>query len=413
MRILLVSSSFPRFEGDLFGSFVFELARHLAEDGLDVHVLAPHDAGVRLREDWHGVAIHRFRYVPQGVPAALCYGSGIPDNLKRRPMAWGQIPSYCVALLWTLRRLVERERIQVVNSHWLLMQGVAAARLRQAQGVPHIATVHASELSVLSKLPFGRAVAAYSLRHSDHLVCVSQRTRVRLEALLRSPVSATIMPMGVDVERFEQPTLPRETARATIGARSGRTLLFVGRLVERKGLHILIEALPQVRTVFRDTQVLVAGAGSLEDRLKGHVVGLGLQEHVQFLGPVSAVDLPVYYRAADALVLPSLVLPDGEEEGMPVVVLEALAAGCPVVATRTGGIPELLRDGENAFLASPGDRDALVRAIIQALSSSRSEEFRRSMRAVVEPFDWRRIATAYREAAERLAVQALPAGQWS
>lgn len=408
MRIALVTSGFPRFPGDFPGNFIFDLARSMVQQGVEAHVLAPHDTGCPEGEEREGVVIHRFRYVPHGVRPALCYGSGIPDNLKRSLAAWCQVPAYSVSLLLAISRLVRQAKIDVINSHWLLMQGLAAAVLRNRLGIPHLCTVHAGELSLLPRMPFGRQVAAFTVRHSDRLICVSTRTRRRLEELLQAPVDATVMPMGIRADAFQNKSLTRETARKAVGVRAEKALLFVGRLAEKKGVGYLIQALPGLRSLWAGLELWIIGTGHEENRLRAQAQEFGVNEAVRFAGRVANKDLPTYYRAADVLVLPSIISATGDEEGMPVVLLEALAAGCPVVATRTGGTPELIRDGENGFLVEPADPDSLADGIRRALSASDVARIRQAAYETAEKFDWPKVAAAYREMAEDLLRRTRP-----
>ena len=407
MRIAILTSSFPRYKGDHIGVFIYDLARSLVDEGLDVHVLAPHDTGYPRQDQWEGVTIHRFRYVPAGFKPVLFYGPGAPDNLKHKRTAWFQVPLYSFSLFLAIWRLVRRERIQVVNSHWLLMQGVSAALLRSWAGVPHICTVHAGEISLLSRLPFRRQLAAFTLQHSDRLICVSRRSQQRLEEITQMPVEATVMPMGINVARFQSRSLSREVARRAIGAQAAETLLFVGRLTEKKGIGYLLQALPALRRDFADLELLVVGTGHLESSLKAQARQLGLDKVTRFIGHVPNDDLPTYYRAADVVVIPSIVSETGDEEGMPVVLLEALATGCRVVATRTGGIPEIIRDGENGFLANSADVDSLTTAILRALSDTGGGNVQQAAYETARAFDWSKIAEAYSAMARELVEQAV------
>lgn len=183
----------------------------------------------------------------------------------------------------------------------------------------------------------------------DAIVTVSQALKRTLSALDVSPGKITVLRNGVDLDRFG----PRD--RSAIRAKlelHGAVWLTVGNLVELKGVNIAIEALE----LLPDITLLIAGDGPEEPVLRRLVEGLGLEARVRFLGAVPQADLCSYYNAADALVLAS------SREGMPNVVLEALASGTPVVATSVGGVPELITAPEAGELMQKRHPEALAQA---------------------------------------------------
>jgi glycosyltransferase involved in cell wall biosynthesis len=405
MRIALVSSSFPRFPGDYAGIFVYELAQHLTQQGMSVHVLAPHDQGTALSETRDGVFVHRFPYTPKGMKPVLCYGAGIPINLRYSYLARLQTPSYIISLLFALRRLIKSEDIQLVNSHWLLPQGVVAASLRWRLGIPHICTVHSSETLVLSRLPLAAKLVRWTTKYVDQLICVSQRTKERLEQIAGTPLPGAILPMGVNLTQFQNEQLSQQEAKRELGfPENGRLLLFVGRLEEVKGVHFLLPAYARIRDDWPDSRLCIVGTGRMEAELQEQARILGLADSVNFLGRISHENLPAYYRSADLVVIPSIIAQGGDEEGMPVVLLEALAAGCRIVTTTTGGAVEIIVDGRNGFLAAPADVDSLRKAMTHALVTPLSHEFKQAVRQTAQRFDWAGIAAFYRNMAQKLAL---------
>lgn len=398
MRIVIVSSSFPRYIDDHAGIFVYNLAQHLVETGADVHVLAPADDTSSPKSTWDGINVHRFRYSPPGIPHKLCYGSGIPDNLQRSVLAWLQIPLYSARLPFVLKRLIDRERIDVVNSHWLLMQGVIGSTLKRWTGTPHVCTVHAGELSLLPRLPRARDIVRFTVSHADEVICVSEDGRRKLEQIAHQSITANIFPMGIDVQAFSANRISQQTAKEKIGATAQNTLLFVGRLAEKKGVDYLLRALPVVLDEFPDSELFIIGTGHLETKLRALTQEMSIEQFVRFTGRIPNSDLPLYYRASDLIVIPSIVTSDGNVEGMPVVLLEALAAGQLIVATPTGGIPELIGDGKNGFLVEPADVEALsagIKRVLRLQNTDVARQIRQAARETALPFDWTEIANQY------------------
>ncbi|HET59203.1 MAG TPA: glycosyltransferase family 4 protein [Chloroflexi bacterium] len=395
IRLAILTSSFPRYIGDHAGIFVYELAKHLVDDNMAVHVLAPHDDNYPQREIWNGVTVHRFRYVPPGIRPTLCYGSGIVDNLKGHPLTWLQIPLYVFSMMSALKKLIYQENITIINSHWLLVQGLGAAMSKKKREMLHISTIHSSELTMLTRIPFGGSLARFVLKQADQTICVSERSKQRLEKAAGIPVQAHIMPMGIDVTKF-LPKTPSCVLQNSTSNLDSYKILFVGRLIEVKGLIYLLQALPAVKDQIGNIELCIVGIGKLAEELKNQVERLGLHEQVKFAGYVPNEDLPSYYHSADVVVVPSMITDAGYEEGMPVVLLEALAAGCRVVVTRTGGAPELIQDGKNGFLAEPADPTSLAQAICRALTTTEISQVEYAARETVKRFDWPIIASAYR-----------------
>jgi glycosyltransferase involved in cell wall biosynthesis len=188
-----------------------------------------------------------------------------------------------------------------------------------------------------------------ALRRVDHLVCPS------------SYLASLAVSWGVPAERVTvipnaAPPLPelptRDEARAELGV-SGPTLAFAGRVTKQKSLGIALDALGRVR----DVELVIAGDGPDLEAVRGEVSRRGLDGRVRFLGPLGREGVLTLFRAADASLLTS------SWENFPHTVVEALAVGTPVVATAVGGVPEVVRDGENGLLVPPGDVDALAAAI--------------------------------------------------
>lgn len=179
--------------------------------------------------------------------------------------------------------------------------------------------------------------------------------------------------------------------------RSDRELLFVGRLVEKKGLRHLLDAMPAVLRAHPDARLAVAGFGPEERALREQVRMLGLGHAVRFLGAVPQAELPSLYRRAALFVAPFVRAESGDEEGLGLVLVEAIGCGCPIVVGSVAAMEEVF--GADLPAVAVDARDALVLAarIIAALDDPEvSRESAARLRAtVVERFDWERIADAY------------------
>jgi glycosyltransferase involved in cell wall biosynthesis len=337
VRVGVLSTSYPREPGDPAGDFVAGCARELRRRGAEVEVLAagPGDAGEP------GIRVTR-------IPAApgLFYDEGAPERLARSPRAWAAVPGF-VARLW---REARRRRWDFVISHWLLPSGVVGASL----GRPHLAIAHSADVHLAARRGVADLTVAALLRPGTEIAFVAEHLRERLAGRLldggrRLRARSFVCPMGTDVRA----RAPRPSGRPP-------TILFLGRLVPIKGLPILVEAVARLGGV----KLVIAGAGPEAEPVRALAEARGVA--ISLVGEVrGSVAKQALLDEADVVCVPSVSLPGGRTEGAPVVVLEALAAGVPLVASDLPGIRELA--GGAAWLVPPGDPEALAGALRAAL----------------------------------------------
>ena len=403
MKILVLTTSFPRYKGDFAGNFVYELAKRLKEEGFAVIVLAPHHPDTRLQENMEGLKIYRFPYFYPYRLQKLAYGNGFPDNLKRSNLAKIQVPLFFLFELFFAIKIVKRMNIDVIHSHWIMPQGLVGAICKEFLEVPHIATLHSSEITLMKKILAGRKIAEFIVNNTSVVVSVSSHRAGELLTFISPKISneakekIKIIPMGVDISNFKN-EINKDELKVKYGINSKFVVLFVGRLVEVKGCEYLIEGFKSVVDKFGDVQLVIVGSGPLETKLKKVVEELNLKEHVKFEGFVEHSKISDYYSLSDILVFPSIVDSSGFEEGLPVVLLEALAVGKPVVATRTKGVMEVIEDGQNGFLVeqkNPGEIDEKVLELFN--DEELRMEFSKNALETSKKYDWDVIVKKYKK----------------
>lgn len=381
LRLLVLTSTYPRWAGDPEPGFVHELSRRLAET-FDVRVIGPHAAGALAREQLDGVDIHRYRYAPVALETLVNHG-GILTNLKRSLWKWLLVPSFLAGQYLALRKAKREFKPQVIHAHWLLPQGLIAALDRQ--DIPLVATSHGADLFGLRNKWFAR-LRRWVVPRVSVVTLVSEVMRQRL--LAEQPqANAAVMSMGVDVrERFVPGAAERSSAE----------LLFVGRLVEKKGLHHLLHALPQVIAECPESRLTIAGFGPERERLERIVAELDLKAHVDFLGAMSQASLPALYQRATIFVAPFVEAVDGDQEGLGLVVAEAMACACPVIV---GNVPATqgLVDGCNGIRVPAADHAQLAQAIVMLLQdeAARARMGRHARVHVEQHYSWDAVAERY------------------
>lgn len=385
-RLLVLASTYPRWPNDTLPPFVHELARRLTAK-YQVHVLVPHAADAMTEERMDGVIIHRFRYLPARFET-LAYAGGMLPGLRRRPWRLFALPLFILSELIATIRLLRRDRYQAVHAHWLLPQGLVAVIARALCGYrPRImCTAHGADVYGLNGA-LVRHLKRYTLRCSD---CITVVSRAMLETLtegLESDTRYHVLPMGVDTrERFTPGGAPPDP----------HSLLFVGRLEDKKGVHVLLQALALLPPS-SDALLRIVGSGPEEERLRMLAQTLGVAARVIFVGPVPNQDLADWYRSSCILVFPSVITPYGDREGFGLVPAEALACGCAVVASDLPAVRDVIRHGETGLMVEPGNPKALAVALHTLLEheSERRRLARTGCEYVRSNFDWTHIAAEY------------------
>ncbi len=393
MQILISASTFPIRIGDGLPRFVLDLAQALTRHA-SVTALVPHAPGAPKGERMGDVEVRRFRYFWPERLQRLAYGHGIRENLRASALARIQPPLLVGAQVFATRALAARLGNPLVNSHWLVPQGLSSALARgAARSRPrfrHVLSVHAGDVQLLEALPGGAQIARFVVARSDAVLAVGSHVRDSLDRLLGEPSGARLEPMGASLALWQGPAqVPVELALPQ------QYLIFVGRFAEKKGVSFLLRALPRVREHHPRLGLVLVGYGVLEAALRDEVRSLGLDADVVFAGRREHAEIVGLLRGARLAVVPSIVDRHGETEGMPTVVAEALAAGQRVVASAVDGIPDLIRHRENGWLCRQQDSVALADCILEALEDREPSRVRARALETARDHDWARVAERY------------------
>jgi glycosyltransferase involved in cell wall biosynthesis len=393
LKVCILSTSFPRFEGDTAGPFVHALAKQLVKKGIRVQVVAPHENGCKRAETWDNVAVYRFPYFYPLKFQRLCYGAGILKNIEKRPLATLQVPTLVFSEIYHTLRLLAKRPYDLIHAHWTFPQGLVGRIVKGLHGIPCVTTIHGSDVYGLRN-PVLRYVNAKVIRGSDACTANSVATAARAKKI-SGREDIQIIPMGVAMEFFK-PALERSPNQEPLETDEKR-ILFVGRLISVKGAEHLVRALPKVLEKYPKAKALVVGSGPEKDRLASLAADLGLQRVVHFKGQVSQEGLRKAYSRADVVVLPSIRDKSGETEGLGVVLLEAMACGVPVIGSRVGGIPDIIKHGDTGLLVKEKDPDDLSEKLILLLSNRRLREtlIQKGLEYVEQNFSWDKISDRF------------------
>jgi phosphatidylinositol alpha-1,6-mannosyltransferase len=361
VRILCVTSTFPRWPGDDTTTFILHFAQQLIAQGASVDVLAPHAPGAKRKEDIDGVHVERFRYMRPDSAQDICYQGGALFNIKGSPLTAAKLPALIGSQWAAIRSRARSGQYDVISAHWLLPQGFTA--VRAASGVPVVSTVHGSDVFGLSHPVLARFKRA-ALAGSAAVTVNSTATREAVEALGAPIRDLRLIPMGTDVGAVADSERVSEWRRQYRQG-DGPLVVFVGRLIDWKGVDDLIDATALAAKRLPGLRVVIAGSGPLREHLEGRVLDLGLNERVHFAGWLEREAVTALQAAADIVAVPSRTAADGSREAQGLSVVEAMALGKVVLATRTGGIPDAITDGENGLLVPEADPAALADALVR------------------------------------------------
>jgi glycosyltransferase involved in cell wall biosynthesis len=369
LRIAVLAHSFPRFPGDTHGPFVKRLAEELARLGHEVWVLVPFDR--ELREDPQTpLRIRSFRYIVPERAHGLGYSRTLRRDIGMRVSAYLQSPLYFYFGARALVRLVRRERIDFVHAHWILPNGFLAARAAARTGVRYGVTLHGSDVFMAERNALFRRMATRALAGASYVTSCSGELRERLLRLAggRHGERVRLVPNGTDLAAAPSAAETR-ALRARLGVPERAPLVVaVGRMVDKKGFEFLVEAVPQVLRSRPDTRFVLGGGGELQPALEARAAALGVGEAVRFTGALSHPQVLELIAAGDAFVMPSVRDAGGNVDGLPIVVLEAMAHAKPVVGTAVSGLPLAVSDGVTGRLVPERDSGALAAALVELLA---------------------------------------------
>lgn len=382
MRLLILATTVPAEPGDGTPSFVLDLASALT-DQMDVTILAPRVPNADFRSEFDGVIVVRFPFFPRRWEGLA--NDAIMPTLRADPWRWIEVPALFGSMAWHTWRLTNDGSFSIVNAHWIIPAGIIAWFVRKLRGVPYIVTVHGADAYTLNSRTV-RWVKGFVLRGAEAVLPVSGDI---------ARVVGTIL--GGD--SHVSPAVPMGVARPSMAdvRRMSDTFLIVGRLAEKKGISVAIRALRDVPEI----RLRIIGDGPERDALSTMAADLGVGERVEFLGKRPRADVLAEMAICTGLLIPSVVASDGDTEGTPVVLAEAMSIGTPVIASRLAGLGEFVVDGETGLLVEPGDSTDLSRALSDACSDPDSFSALGQQAAASfggGPLDVRSTAVAYSRA---------------
>lgn len=386
-KILVTASTFPRWEGDTEPRFILDYAQAMTKY-YDVTVLAPAAIGAKDEEYIGDVKVIRYHYFPIHKWETLCYPGAIVPRIKQKKVRVLLV----LPLLYSLRKKIKKisSQYDMVHAHWLIPQGIMMAGLK----VPYILTGHGGDISSLN-IGIVKKWKLRCMEQARAVVVVSKYKQEELQVFYPE-IKSTIISMGVNLSLFN-----RDINYKSDFFHQGdkKVILFVGRLAEIKGVNYLIDAMKYLENV----KLIIVGDGPEKENL--YQQAKNISDEIVFMGSKSHEQLKTIYSSADILVVPSIIDSKGAQEGLPTVIMEAFASKIPVVATSTGGVPDVIKNNITGMLVNEKSTQEIVDAIKKLLSDkSLYESIVNEAYKYAKKCDYEVVATKYHQLIERLDI---------
>ncbi len=360
MRIGYVLDVFPKLSESFILNEIVELLSH----NMDVQVFSVSSATEIILHDKYRHAnfadgnFYFNRNYPKTFTLLMRYGLGY---LIRGPIIQNPINKLRYGIVASqFREVAQKFHINLFHAHFASRAAIIAMYLSKALGVPFTFTAHANDLyggTNTALWPAKKQLLRKLSEEAAGIVTISNYNRDFLVGIGVDQAKISLIRCGVDPNEF----------RRTTPYRASKQILCVARLVEKKGIRYLIEAMSYLREAHFDVRLTIVGTGPEEKTLKKLADDLKVKDRIQFLGNIPDDDLLNLYEKSSIFVLPCVIANDGDIDGIPVSLMEAMSMELPVISTVVSGIPELIRDGENGLMLKPKDSQALASSIAKLL----------------------------------------------
>ncbi len=384
IKILVLTSSFPRHKEDWWAQFIVNIYKHFPKNKYSITVLTPHSPNAKFNERFADIQVFRFPYFFPYHLQRLTTGDGI---LHKNGDFFGKVQVISLLVCQTVFLFFHllQNRYSIIHAHWVLPQGFQAMIMGSIFSIPYVVTVHGSDVFGLRRLNFFKSIV---LRYAVYCTANSKSTYDQVLKIYQK-TNVKYIPMGIDTNIF---------INKKDGKRTGNTILTVGRLIKCKGIIYALRAMPLIRRQIKDIRLFIVGAGPEEDALRREVRKLRLDKHVFFYGNLAHSELASLYRSSDVFVAPAITdLKTGEREGQGLALIEAMASGLPVVASRSGGIRYIIKDRITGVLTSEKDVHALSSEILNILRDKlyAKKLSQTAMKDVRSEYSWEKVSRAF------------------
>jgi glycosyltransferase involved in cell wall biosynthesis len=341
MKVLYVTSVYPRWEGDSTPPFVQNQAELMTAQGHEIRVLAPHSAGAARAEDSGLLSVRRFVYALPISLQQLCYEGGMLVQLHKGRWKCLLLPLFLTAEMLAVFRECLRWKPDIIHSHSLLPQGLVCLVAARLWRIPHVCTSHGNDVFGLKATGCMGALKRLIINLCDHITVNSEATKAKIQEL--TPISErriSLIPAVPNVGSIDEELV----RNIHTSYPSGHRLLFVGRLIEEKGVFDLLEVMKDFLPRYPEWSLIMVGDGVARTEIVESMAAADLKDRIHLVGWRPRHEIPSWMAACHGLLMPTW------REAQGLVIVEAMAVGTPVIASRIGGIVDMVIPGQTGML---------------------------------------------------------------
>ena len=404
IRVVILTHTAPRFKGDQAAAFMKGLGNSFVKVGLKTWMLAPWDKEIKPDKERKYPFI-TYRYIWPNQWHQLGYSRTLANDMAMRFSSVILAPFLIIFGTINLWRLVRREKIQIINAHWIVPNGYIGAIVSKLTGAKLVPTLPGSDVFLAQKNLVYGWMARVAAKQASAITTNSPQLGEDLAGLGADPKKLHTIIYGVDTNEMYPTKVGVAAKRQQLGIKSNELMILgVGRLVAKKGFRYLIQAMPTILKKIPAAKLVIIGDGDQRAELESLIAKYKLEKSIIMPGFANRNDLRVLYNAADLFVLPSIRDDAGNLDDQSVALVEAMATGTPVIATSFPGYSIVIEDGSNGHLTKERDPADLAKATVDILASNtrRKKMAARSLELVNEKFAWPAIAGQYQNLFEGL-----------
>lgn len=390
MNISVIASSYPRFEGDGTAPFVRSISVALQKLGNKVEVIAPYDPDVKEVEA-HELKIQRFKYALRKKWHIMGHSRSLEGDNRLRLAAYLLITPYIIAGTVALLKSIRRQRSTIVHAHWSLPNGLCAWIINRIIGTPYIVSLHGSDIFVAKKNRLFEKINELILNRSKAITACSKELFEYAEN--HGGFGKThLIAWGSDPTIFT-PTSDKVACRRKMNLPENALLISsLGRLVPKKGFDVLVTAFAQAQKP-DNTFLVIGGSGPQKAFLIEHSQKLGVGKQLILPGAINWNETSAFLGASDVFVLPSIRDPHGNLDGLPTVLLEAMACGLPCIASDIGGVNLVIENEVTGLLCEASSIPKLTESMTRLIVNNnlRYKLGNAARKSVVNCFNWDQV----------------------
>jgi len=340
--------------------FVHVLNKELVNQGLKIKTITPHSKNLPTVETIDDVIVRRFKYLPERYEI----GSSAISEVSKSKAGFFKVS--LIAGIFSIFTFFEclKEKPDILHGHWAFPGGYIAYLMSKIFRKPFVVTIHGGEINMLKKFKFLRKIIINGLNQSSKIIANSTFTKNEMIKLGADPKKIIIIKMPPNFVELEKNYENIKTFRKKFT--ESKIILFVGRLVELKGVEYLIRSLNEIKNL--DVHLIIAGNGPLKNNLEKLTSSLGLENKITFFGRADKRELGLLHSISDVFVCPSIIDSKGATEGLGLVIPEAMKSGLPVIASAVGGIIDTIKNEINGILVEEKNPKAIANAIERIIS---------------------------------------------